>query len=108
MICDYEGCWDKAKYCIEWWGLNQHGENPIVADECYVCSNPKHLIELSQHRAYGGYPDEIHSIETYEVKSKLLSLVEKVIDGELELETIDNLVLIADPPKEQLQLFSEH
>jgi hypothetical protein len=108
MICDYEGCWDRAKYCIEWWGLNQYGENPIVADECYACSNPSHLIELSQHKAYGGYPDEIHSVENYEVKPKLLSLVKKAIDGELAPESIDNLVLIADPPKEQLSFISEH
>jgi hypothetical protein len=72
------------------------------------CDNPSHLIELSQHKAYGGYPDEIHSVENYEVKPKLLSLVKKAIDGELAPESIDNLVLIADPPKEQLSFISEH
>lgn len=105
MNCNYEGCGEKAGYCIEWWGLNQHGKNPVVADERYSCSNPEHLIRLSQHNAYGGYPDEIYSVGTFEIKQDLLSLVKKAIDGDLESETIDNLVLIADPPKEQLSLF---
>ncbi|GAF85972.1 unnamed protein product, partial [marine sediment metagenome] len=61
MVCNYEGCWSRAKYCIEWWGLNQHGKNPVVADERDVCANPKHIISLANHDEYGGYPDEIHS-----------------------------------------------
>ena len=103
MKCSYDGCEKKARYCIEWWGLNQHGKNPIVVDESYSCTNPHHLIELSHNPNLGGYPDEIN-IEPglyEEPLPKLLALVQQAMDEELKLDTIENIVMISDPPKEQ-------
>ncbi|MEK6950979.1 MAG: hypothetical protein AABX13_04625 [Nanoarchaeota archaeon] len=101
--CGYEHCDRSAVYCLEWWGVNQYGKNPIIVSERYSCLDPEHLIDLAHHNEYGGYPDEINSVETGEAKSRLLELVKKGMDRELDLDTLDNLVLIADPPPEQLR-----
>ncbi len=102
-----QGCPNKAKYCIEWWSLNQYGKNPYVVDERYSCAKPDHLIALSEHKEYGGYPDEINTVEGERVKPELLSLVKKAMDKELDIDTIDDIVYVADAPKEQLKLFPE-
>jgi len=108
MICNYEGCNKRARYCIEWWGLNQHGKNPHLADECYSCTDPHHLIKLSHNSNLGGYPDEIYTDTPPGVRSKvlpkLLELVKKAMDGELKPDSIENIVEHSDPPKEQLAL----
>lgn len=104
--CEYEGCQRKSAYGLEWWGLNQHGEDPRVVAERYSCPIPEHLVRLAHHDDFGGYPDEINDADTGEVKSRLLDLVCKALDGEVDKETIDSLVSIADPPVGQLQLFS--
>jgi hypothetical protein len=105
MICDFDGCTTKARYCIEWWGLDQYGENPVVADERSSCGDPEHLIALSQHNEYGGYPDEIHNANTGDVKHRLLELVNAAIDDTLDKETIERLVEFGDSPRQQLLLF---
>jgi hypothetical protein len=101
MRCEYKGCNNNAEYSIEWWGLDQDGKNPTIVDELHTCNNPEHVVNLSKHQEFGGYPDEIQSIGNYEPKTAILYQVKDVIDG--KLEKID--ISVADPLKEQLRLF---
>lgn len=104
--CQYEGCQRKSAYGLEWWGLNQHGKDPRIVAERYSCHLSEHLVGLAHHDDFGGYPDEINVADTGEVKSRLLDLVRRALDGEVDRETIDHLVSVADPPPGQLSLFS--
>ena len=75
--CYIDGCECPAKYCIEWYGVNQHGGDPLVADERPVCGNMDHIVSASAHDDYGGTPDGIVDIKTYEIEHP--ELLEKVI-----------------------------
>ena len=104
FACNSEGCLSEPAYCIEWFGLNQHGKNPIVVMERYSCDNSRHLIASSQNNVFGGYPDEIQNTTHYEAKPKLLTAVKMAMDGKLDPLSIDHLVVNADPNPRQLRL----
>jgi len=75
LSCEIEGCENSAKYCIEWYGVNQYGENPYVVDERNVCE--PHLVEGSVHEDFGGVPDGIVDLESYKERPELLEEVIK-------------------------------
>ncbi len=72
-------CGKPAKYIIEWYGVNQFGKNPEVADEKSVCSNFNHIVQASRHEDYGGVPDGIVDYKTLNIEHP--SLLEKVIEA---------------------------
>ena len=77
--CYVDGCQNPPKYIIEWYGLNQHGENPEVADERASCEKFEHLVNLSYHDRFGGVPDGIVDFEDLDKENP--SLVQKVIES---------------------------
>lgn len=77
--CKLEGCLRPPVYVIEWYGLNQHGKNPIVADEALVCGNFAHIFALSHHPAYGGTPDGVVDIETLDIEHP--DIVDKILQA---------------------------
>ncbi len=82
MKCSHSGCNEEAAYCIEWWGENQLFGEPELADERHSCANSEHLLALSHHDAYGGYPDEIYSMKTWEKQEELMRAVNDGLDGD--------------------------
>lgn len=64
--CYIEGCDFDIQYTIEWYGLDQYGNNPIVVWERHICCNPLHLLRASYHEMYGGFPDGVTDFETHE------------------------------------------
>jgi len=76
--CSIENCQNPASYLIEWYGVNQHGENPVVVDERQVCENFDHIVRASHHESYGGFPDGIVDIETTVIEHD--SLIQRVIE----------------------------
>ncbi|HLF54935.1 MAG TPA: hypothetical protein VI612_04395 [Candidatus Nanoarchaeia archaeon] len=66
--CEFKGCLRHPAYVIEWHSLNQHLENPLVADDAYSCGNFAHIFALSHHTAYGGIPDGVVDIETMDIE----------------------------------------
>jgi len=103
--CASFSCAEKPFYCLEWWGLNQHGENPLVVFERYSCA--MHLLNSAIHECYGGYPDEIQDAVTLTPKPRLLAVIKKAFDEEWESERLEGMLHIVDPPKEQLSLFPD-
>ena len=90
--CYIEECESPLKYTIEWYGLNQHGKNPLVVDERNVCENIEHLVSASFHSRFGGFPDGITDHSThYKEHPDLLERVIKRMDQ--------------DNPQNQLALF---
>ncbi len=77
--CYVERCLQPPQYVIEWYSLNQHGQNPLVADERHVCDDFYHLVEAGKHESYGGFPDGIVDSKTLQIEHP--SLVEKVIEA---------------------------
>ncbi|MDP3733622.1 MAG: hypothetical protein Q8R37_00165 [Nanoarchaeota archaeon] len=75
--CYIDNCSASTQYIIEWYGLNQHGKNPLVVDERAVCSDIEHLVKASYHHLFGGIPDGIVDYETWEKEHPLL--VQEVI-----------------------------
>lgn len=75
--CYIEGCGRLATYIIEWHGVNQHGENPLVVGERPVCDNIKHIVTASEHEDYGGVPDGIVDYKTESIEHP--DLLEEVI-----------------------------
>ena len=41
-------CSEKSTYILEWYGLNQYGEKPIVVREIGACSNFRHIVESAK------------------------------------------------------------
>lgn len=79
--CYVDGCQSPPKYVIEWYGVNQDGENPRVVCERPVCERLEHLVESSHHDDFGGTPDGIVDIKTLEVEHpSLLAEVIKNMD----------------------------
>lgn len=76
--CYIDDCEKPLKYIIEWYGLNQLGENPEIVDECNTCDDFEHLVKASYHNEYGGTPDGIVDYKTGEENP---SLLEKVISS---------------------------
>ena len=64
--CYIPSCDNKPIYLIEWYGFNQHGENPLVVDERAVCTEFEHIVLSSFHDRFGGNPDGIVLISDYE------------------------------------------
>ena len=77
--CYIERCLQPAQYVLEWYRLNQHGQDPEVADERSVCSDFYHLVEAGKHEAFGGFPDGIVDSKTLQVEHA--KLLEKVIEA---------------------------
>ncbi len=102
--CGYKECNNQPDYCVEWWGLNQHGKDPMVVLERYSCRDPHHLIRVSHNDIFGGYPDEIQDASTYHALPKLLSAVRSAMDRKLDHSSIANLVRDADPHPNQGRL----
>jgi hypothetical protein len=75
--CYVKNCGVKPTYVIEWYGLNQHMENPEIADERNVCDNFEHILSASYHNGFGGFPDGVVDVITLQVEYP--SLVEKII-----------------------------
>ena len=75
--CYIEGCNRPATYMIEWYGVNQHGEDPHVADERPVCDDINHIVSASEHDEYGGVPDGIVDCATLNIEHP--ELLEEVI-----------------------------
>ncbi len=104
-----EECGEEARYLLEWWGLNQHGENPEIADEIYVCSNPEHIIKEAHHPDYGGCPDAVcDALNGKEESPELLELIIKAMDNPTpeNISAIEAFVMGTSPiGKRQLELF---
>ncbi|MBU0459905.1 MAG: hypothetical protein KJ597_07395 [Nanoarchaeota archaeon] len=77
--CYVDGCNKSPRYIIEWYGVNQYGQNPEVADERAVCDQFSHLVNLSYHNRFGGVPDGIVDFDNWDKENP--SLVKKVIDA---------------------------
>ena len=75
--CYVDGCQSPPKYIIEWYGVDQNGENPDVADEVAVCEQFDHLVRLSYNDRYGGVPDGIVDFDDWDKENP--SLVKRVI-----------------------------
>ena len=89
MNCYVEGCKNPVKYCIEWLGVNQYGENPEVVAEVDVCSNISHIQyawNLSEYVDDFGEPDNIGDAETEEDYGRDLSTFIKNIQNKFQLE----------------------
>lgn len=106
--CAYPDCPAASAYCLEWWGVNQHGKNPLVVYERYSCEDSAHLIACADHEDFGGYPDEVYRCDdSEEVLPQLLFFIRGALDKTLSASTLENLVLIADPDKRQIDLFAQ-
>lgn len=81
--CQHEDCAQKAAYCIEWWGDNPLFEEPELVDERHSCNNSEHLVALSRHEDYGGYPDEIYDVKSLYAQEDILKAVKDAIDGDM-------------------------
>jgi hypothetical protein len=92
MDCTFTSCHDQAQHLIEWWGVNQHGERPEVADERYSCH--RHILIASYHSAYGGAPDEIRDLQTDTPDIKLLASIGRELT-EIELKHQSNRIWAA-------------
>jgi hypothetical protein len=77
QVCCIEGCNEPAKYCIEWHGVNQYKEKPLLVDEAYVCKNMFHLVQASYHEDYGGVPDCIYDYDTSEELPELIKEIKR-------------------------------
>ena len=87
MVCQYEGCNNKDFYCIEWWGLNQHGKDPEIVNETYSCTNSEHLLAMCHPNQYDGtFPDEINIDETGEARPELLRIVKRLLGRKVTIE----------------------
>ena len=75
--CYVDECQNKARYIIEWYGLNQYGKDPEVVDEIAACEQFLHLVSLSYHDEFGGVPDGIVDFDDRDKENP--SLLEKVI-----------------------------
>jgi len=84
MNCDYPGCDGNAKYCIEWWGVDQFGGDPLVERERHTCSYEDHIIHLARTGFNGGVPDEINKDDTGKVEEGLLKIIKKIMSEEKE------------------------
>jgi len=81
--CCVEGCINQAQYVIEWYGLNQFGKNPVVADERPVCGDFTHMVHASFHDQFGGVPDGVVDAETLdkehpELVARIIAEMEKI------------------------------
>lgn len=88
--CYIERCLQLAQYVIEWYGFNQHGQNPEVADERSVCDNFYHLVEAGKHEAFGGFPDGIVDSKTLQIEHPIL---------------LERVIKVMEHSEEQLELF---
>jgi len=75
--CYVDGCQNPPKYILEWYGVDQNGENPDVADERAACEQFEHLLSLSYHNDFGGVPDGIVDFDDWDKENP--SLVKRVI-----------------------------
>ena len=74
--CCIDGCENPPRYVIEWYGLNQHRENPEVVGEATVCKQFEHLVTASYHDRFGGVPDGI--VNYHNLDEENPSLFERV------------------------------
>jgi len=70
-------CGGKAVYVIEWYGVNQFGENPEVIEERSVCGDFNHIVEASRHEFYG-LPDGIVDYKTLD--KEYFHLLKRVLE----------------------------
>ena len=64
--CLIDKCKKPAKYTLEWYGYNQHGEDPLVVEEVDVCEDFEHIIAAS----YSDNLGELNGIVDYETKDE--------------------------------------
>jgi len=101
----YPYCAEAPLYCLEWWGVNQYGKNPLVVFECYSCAS--HLLSSALHLDYGGYPDEIQDSETLQPQPYLLAVVSRALDEEWSPQRLEEMLHLVDPRDGQLFLFAD-
>lgn len=89
--CFEETCTRMPAYEVEWYGMNQHGEETFVSDFQYSCDIFNHIVRVARHDDFGGLPDGIIDMKSSEEDKNLL---ERVCDA-------------LDPSRAQLDLFSE-
>ncbi len=97
-------CFERPKFCLEWWGVNQQGEDPEIKDENYACDDMRHIRHAAYHSAYGGFPDEVSETETGKIRPDILEEIVK--QGVIEdIKSIKEEPLPHIKNKEQLSLF---
>lgn len=90
--CNYRECKSKPVYILEWLGLNQRGEDPLVVSEIYACENMQHILYLCREESeYEPEPEGVSLISTEEED---LGMLERILN---EL----------DPSRNQRLLFPE-
>ncbi len=55
-------CGKPAKYVIEWYGVNQFGENPEVVDERSTCSNFDHIVQADYETLNREHPSLLERV----------------------------------------------
>ncbi len=112
MAYKCENCNNSARILLEWSGISPEGRFKEEIDKRYSCERMSCIIGLSKHPIYP-YPDKVYQIkliesETREVEnSELLRLIERMISGDSEKESLyTEISKIVDPFFEkQLKLF---
>ena len=83
--CNYCGC--DAGYVVEYWGLNQFGENPVVMEEIPVCSDPSHIsFGIDEYSHEFGDADNIMEISTHENFGLNITNLFRIIQNRTQLE----------------------
>jgi len=74
-------CKRKSQYTLEWYGVDQNGENPEVAGEREVCGRFRHIVEIVEgsENPYGDTPNGIVKNRTGEEQPELLEVLEQAI-----------------------------
>jgi len=89
MVDRCDDCGKKSLYVLEWWGVNQYGENPEVVLELGSCGNFEHMLNASTIGSNDlDVLDEIYNTKDYAQHPELSRLVnqafrQKNLDREL-------------------------
>lgn len=111
MVCDL--CGERSKYILEWYGVNQHGKNPLVVHEVSSCPNFEHIVEImnSNSNKFGTPLDGIVDSETLDVEHPILTdLVNEayqLTEKDEELYQRAQELIYREFTPNQLLLFSE-
>jgi len=109
-ICGY--CKRRSKFSVEWYGLNQYGENPEIIADVSSCRNFRHMVAVSSEICnYLGNPDAVVDYKEDFEYSSLITVLIKALNSKpgSELDDIceqgQDLINSTVPVEGQVMLF---
>lgn len=86
-------CENPALFVVEWYGVDQKGENPELVEDRGVCGRFEHLVHASKNDYYDGPPDAIFLKDSDDDEQpELLKIIIGVLNPENTKQALENAV----------------